>query len=486
MIDLSHYSKEVEIINNFPLWNSKIIKYCEIDCITLYQIIMNFRELVFDKWDLFIDIYPTISSLAFGIFRKHYLNEFEIPIYKGKVFDFLRSSFTGGSTEMYRPYGKDIQCYDVNSLYPSSMAYNKFPVGKTYEFTGDIEVLYNLDATWNKDNSYFIADAHVETLKDLYQPYLQINHLGPENGLPGHRTISPIGTFDMKINSCEYHNAIDRGDYKITTNQGYLWFSKPIFEDFVNNIFKLRKIYPNGDAMNLICKLILNSLYGRFAMKPIINKTEFIPRYLGIWEFLDKNIIEDAIDVDKDFILMTYRSNNEDVGVLDIEYNNSIAIASAITAYARVFMSIFKNNPDFILYYGDTDSGFIKGKLPDSMVGKELGLFKLEAKYKKIVFLGPKIYSGITDDCAKASKTITKIKGFKASKDLSFNDLKELLHKDSNLELKHIKWFRNINTIEMKESPYLLSYTENKREFIYNNGIAIDTKPFKLKNNFRI
>lgn len=101
MSDLSHYSKEVEIINDFSLWKSKVIKYCEIDCITLYQIVMNFRELVFDKWDLFIDNYPTTSSLAFGIFRKHYLNEFEIPIYKGKVFDFLRSSFTGGSTEMY-------------------------------------------------------------------------------------------------------------------------------------------------------------------------------------------------------------------------------------------------------------------------------------------------------------------------------------------------------------------------------------------------
>ena len=162
----------------------------------------------------------------------------------------------------------------------------------------------------------------------------------------------------MKINSCEYHNAINRGDYKITIKQGYLWFSKSIFERFVNDIYNMRNRYPKSDPLNLICKLFLNSLYGRFAMKPINSKTELVPRYQGIWDFLEKNIIEDSIDVNKEHILMTFRPDNEVDGVIDIEYNNSIAIASAITAYARVFMSIFKNNPDFNLYYGDTDSAF--------------------------------------------------------------------------------------------------------------------------------
>ena len=38
----------------------------------------------------------------------------------------------------------------------------------------------------------------------------------------------------------------------------------------------------------------------------------------------------------------------------------------------------------------------------------------------------------------------------------------------------------------MKQSPYLLSITQNKREFIYQNGIAIDTKAFTVKNNFKV
>ena len=35
-----------------------------------------------------------------------------------------------------------------------------------------------------------------------------------------------------------------------------------------------------------------------------------------------------------------------------------------------------------------------------------------------------------------------------------------------------MKWFRSTDTIEMKEQPYLLSGTVNKREFIYKDGIV--------------
>ena len=47
---------------------------------------------------------------------------------------------------MYKPYGENINCYDANSLYPTVMHKNKFPVKQTYEFTGDIELLYELES----------------------------------------------------------------------------------------------------------------------------------------------------------------------------------------------------------------------------------------------------------------------------------------------------------------------------------------------------
>src|ERR1700674_212937 len=49
--------------------------------------------------------------------------------------------------------------------------------------------------------------------------------------------------------------------------------------------------------------------------------------------------------------------------------NVNIAIASAVTAYARIHMSQFKNNPSFPnLYYTDTDSLYFDGPLPNSFI----------------------------------------------------------------------------------------------------------------------
>ena len=89
---------------------------------------------------------------------------------------------------------------------------------------------------------------------------------------------------------------------------------------------------------------------------------------------------------------------------------------------------------------------------------------------------------GITEN----GKTITKIKGFKNSNNLDFNEIKNLLTKNSQLKLNHVKWFRNVNKITMKESPYLLTNTENKRTTIYENNIAVNTKAFTLINNQKI
>jgi|SRR5882757_6060655 len=111
----------------------------------------------------------------------------------------------------------------------------------------------------------------------------------------------------------------------------------------------------------------------------------------------------------------------------------SIGIASAVTAYSRIFMSNFKNNSDFKLFYTDTDSIFTDQVLPEHLVGKELGEFKLEYIFKEGVFLGPKIYAGITTD----NKYICKVKGYKNSDEINFLQMKSLLIKDSSLEFFH-------------------------------------------------
>ena len=245
MADTSHYNKEIEFIQDLDEWKKKIEEYCEADCRSLYEVLINFRDLVYDKWMINIDSYPTTPSLAFAIFRTLYLKKDTIPLTHGKVAQFLRESYTGGSTEMYKPsppVGEKVYAYDVNSLYPSVMLENPYPVGQIRSFEGNITIL--------GDNYYWIGSVNVETKKDLYQPYLQIHY---EN-----RTVAPNGHWTMKINSPEYFNALK--DYNFNIIDGYFFEKAQIFEAFVSDLFNLRQSFPKTDPMNYICKIMMNSL----------------------------------------------------------------------------------------------------------------------------------------------------------------------------------------------------------------------------------
>lgn len=76
------------------------------------------------------------------------------------------------------------------------------------------------------------------------------------------------------------------------------------------------------------------------------------------------------------------------------DVNSNIAIASAVTAYARIHMMPFKLHPS--CYYTDTDSVFVDDLEPfKHLLGEELGLFKDELSglgIKEAEFLGIKQY----------------------------------------------------------------------------------------------
>jgi DNA polymerase elongation subunit (family B) len=127
----------LEYYENFndKLWEMRVetIKYCNIDCISLHQIILKFNEIIFDLFKINIHKYPTLTSLAFAIFRAHFLEEETIPQLSGQVAKDIRMSYIGGACDMYIPKSEkdsNLYAYDVNSLYPSVMKDNDMPIGK--------------------------------------------------------------------------------------------------------------------------------------------------------------------------------------------------------------------------------------------------------------------------------------------------------------------------------------------------------------------
>lgn len=82
----------------------------------------------------------------------------------------------------------------------------------------------------------------------------------------------------------------------------------------------------------------MNSLYGRFGMKPDLDITEFITN-VDLKNKIQEgklNSLHDQIKITDEVLLISH-STTESSSV-----KNSIGIASAVTAYSRVHMSQFK------------------------------------------------------------------------------------------------------------------------------------------------
>nr|YP_010137130.1 hypothetical protein KYW48_mgp13 [Tylopilus plumbeoviolaceoides]QWM97169.1 hypothetical protein [Tylopilus plumbeoviolaceoides] len=254
----------------------------------------------------------------------------------------------------------------------------------------------------------------------------------------------------------------------------------------------------------------MNSLYGRFGMDQylvnniVIDKDETL-----IEELYSKAEVEDIIELDnklliqylpKEFKSYSYQENLE----LDI----SVAIASSVTAYSRILMAKFKNNPNYNLHYTDTDSLYInfnnefyKENFEKEFVDPlKLGYLKIEnlkingeiKTYERFYFLGPKFYVAIfNNEIDFANKT--KIRGLqKAYRSMiDENKIKSLLEYNRKaITIETMKWFKDISEskIFLESRPYDLDISINKRSLIYKYNSAediqlINTFPLIMKNN---
>lgn len=151
--DLQRQSKYI----NGGTWSFKVeaIKYCELDCLCLYEVLEKFNELVFIKFKVNIHASLTLPSLAMRIFKSHYMKKDTIYQILGGVERDIRESYTGvakPAVDVYIPHNgenysldskfKDkLYMYDVNSLYPYVMSSTPVPTGKPIAFEGDITLV---------------------------------------------------------------------------------------------------------------------------------------------------------------------------------------------------------------------------------------------------------------------------------------------------------------------------------------------------------
>jgi hypothetical protein len=187
----------------------------------------------------------------------------------------------------------------------------------------------------------------------------------------------------------------------------------------------------------------MNSLYGKFGMNPIKTKIEMV-HVNDIAKYIRENASANIISNNDDYALietilpkaageggitelLITETTRKDLYKNKITSKSNVAIAAAITAYARMALTEVMKDENNPIFYHDTDSVVTQHPLPDSIVGKELGMMKLEHKVDHAVFAGPKLYALKTKD-VKTSEPIEiiKVKGF-GNDNLKFEDIESLL-----------------------------------------------------------
>lgn len=99
--DYKYFSKlSLEEYNHFKsefkgqwVLKDEAIKYCIQDCKTLYQVLVRFNELIFTNFNVNVWKYPTLPSLAVAIYRTGYIDNFQIPITTGVLFEELKAGW---------------------------------------------------------------------------------------------------------------------------------------------------------------------------------------------------------------------------------------------------------------------------------------------------------------------------------------------------------------------------------------------------------
>jgi hypothetical protein len=362
-------------------------------------------------------------------------------------------------------------------MYPSQMLNQMMPVGKITKFIGNPLLTGETLETLSAQLAFIKCSVYVD--KSLNRPVYQtiVNIKGQL------RSMCPTGTF---LNQMVFVPELLK--YEKQTNgliriipesiqMGYLFEKQIIFKDFIQHLFNLRKSVPKDNPLNQICKINMNSLYGRMGLRQELTEYKFMNDH-EIEKFSMKgNVkIKDIIEFSDSLKSLVITIKNSD----EITLKSSVAIASAITAYARMELNELVLDPKLDILYIDTDCAKCHQKITEldrykHLAHNNLGGLKYEETYSESLFLLPKVYGGIIKD---SESQITKVKGFKDK--VEFNQLKKILFNKQNLELSHNKWRRDMLKSEIKimKSPYLLSLNENKRILDLN---TLTTKPYHFE-----
>ena len=335
----------------------------------------------------------TIASTSLDVWRRNFqtqvlIKEDEVIRKQGKISkerlkDKIFKAYYGGRTEvLQRGTFKNLNYYDFNSLYPSVMLGNlPLPNSVSYLPKGSLTSIFNREG---------VSEVTIEYDGDELPllPYRQDGKLlFPKGIMRGYWTHVELRTaikFGYKLH--EVHETIE-----------YSMSFMP-FNDYISKLYAMRlKAKKNKSSEQIIYKLLMNSLYGKFGEK--MHKVTFDFDFNTISEEELKTLKEEHYDKD-----IKVNDDGKAYFTFDEECNSAHIfpiLPTYITALGRIKLwdVARKHNP----VYMDTDSIITEDTLPFS---NKIGELDCEYRVDNGIFIKPKMYM-FTD----GEKEIVKLKG---------------------------------------------------------------------------
>ena len=277
----------------------------------------------------------------------------------------IRNSYKGGFTYVNEKFkNKDIKkigcTYDVNSLYPSVMYNEVLPYDKPIKFDGEYQ--------YNENYPLYIQCIECKfKIKKGFIPIMQIKN----NSRFGETEyLKESGPLHVKLWLTSVDLELFKKHYNVygeTYLGGYMFKGqKDMFKEYIDHWKHIKETSTGG--LRQLAKLMLNSLYGKFAQSP--NGVIKIPK-------TDENGVTYLEEVEGEERETVYT-----------------AMASFITAYARkVTITAFQENVNRCCY-ADTDSIHLIGdEVPNIKVDDNIiGYWKKECVWQYAKFIRAKTY----------------------------------------------------------------------------------------------
>lgn len=358
---------------------NEIKKYCKEDT----EII----RTAFSEWESFCSTNElgyfgkTLPSQAFNAFRHRFMDRAIFIHNAPSVTTLERNSYFGGRTECFYIGKKDrgnFHYIDINSAYPFVMRDYHYPT-KLIFYDQKCKPSKLIGLT---QNGCTIAKVNLTTEYPMFPVKFD------------NKTVYPVGTFTTTLCTEGIRKALK--ECKINRVYGVSHYeSAPIFTEYVKYFWRLRSEYraQNKRGWEFICKMFLNSLYGKFGQQSdrILWERECDPK-LHTREVIyhmvtgERTVLTQFAGLEREAKLSCAESINSFVG-----------IASHVTENVRLLLwdYIVKAGRKNV-FYCDTDSLILNDeglfRLKDDIQSKTLGKFKHDCTSDRLVIRGLKDY----------------------------------------------------------------------------------------------